>query len=511
MENLNQSQPVTKTSRAAARKQPLTLSGIIDGFLALISSVPFGISLLVLLVVFSMIGMLIQQQELDTFQNYYTSLTPAERAVYGKLDFFNIYHAWYFNFLLLILSLNIILASIDHFPKAWKSMRKKKLTASPGFTQTMRTRHEPLEMTGLNRSELVERAKVAARSLRYKVTTTEKDGRTTIYAEKGAWNRLGAYAVHISLLTVFTGGLLTSMKSHTGGMWIEPGEKSDQITQNVFNLDQVGQRSLELPFTVECMDIQQKLIDPKKFIDGGNTIDWLSRVKITDKQTGKAEDVLIHLNKPYDFRGYRLFQASFREMGGARTVNLKITPEGGGAAQDVSVRLKGETQLADGSKLRYAEFVPHFELTPQGEPSVGSPQYENPAAHLQIIKPNGEQATVWAFTEAFQKQIEAAPFLKARLSPANSPKMTLVDFEKASQAHMLSIQYDPGSLWFYIGSAMLCTSLIMVFFFSHQRLWIVCEDGKVFMGGDATRNRLAFDDRIRKIAARIKRTEIQTT
>jgi hypothetical protein len=51
---------------------------------------------------------------------------------------------------------------------------------------------------------------------------------------------------------------------------------------------------------------------------------------------------------------------------------------------------------------------------------------------------------------------------------------------------------------------MLCTSLLGVFFFSHQRLWIVCEDGKVSMGGDATRNRLAFEDRIKRIAARIQ-------
>src|SRR5215813_1864974 len=82
------------------------LSAVIDGFLILISSVPFGIVLLVLLIISCMIGMLIQQQGLETFTPYYDALTPAEKIVYGRLGFFNIYHAPYFNLLMLLLSLN---------------------------------------------------------------------------------------------------------------------------------------------------------------------------------------------------------------------------------------------------------------------------------------------------------------------------------------------------------------------------------------------------------------------
>lgn len=502
MENLNQPQPVAKVTRTAAEKPSLGIGGGIDRFLAIISSVPFGIILLVILLTLSMIGMLIQQQELDTFAAYFTSLTPAERLVYGRLGFFDIYHVWYFNFLLLILSLNIILASIDHFPKAWKLMRRKKLTASPGFTQAMRIKHEPVTLPQLNREALVERAKEAARALKYKVKVTDKDDRTTVFAERGAWNRLGAYAVHVSLLTIFAGGMLTSLKGHQGGMWLQAGKTEDKMMRNVFNLDQVGQQALELPFSVECLDIRQTIVDKNRFIDSGNTLDWFTKVKITDKQTGHSEEALIHMNKPHDYRGYRMFQASTMEMGGARKLNLKVTGEGG-AAQDVQVMLNSEATLADGTRIRYFEFVPDFQLTPQGQVDTASGQYNNPAAHLEIIKPNNETTRVWAFTEEFQKQIDTAPALKSRLN-STGLQFRLTDFEKASQAHMLSIQYDPGANWFYLGSAMLCATLLGVFFFSHQRLWIVCEDGKVYLGGDANRNRLAFEDRIKKIAAQIK-------
>lgn len=504
MENLNQPQPVADVARTAPGKKSLTAGALIDRFLAAISSVPFGIILLVLLLVFAMIGMLIQQQELDTFAGYFASLTPAEQLIYGRLGFFDIYHAGYFNFLLLLLSLNIILASIDYFPKAWKLMRHKKLTASPRFTQAMRIKHDPVEMPGLEQATLVERAKAAARALKYKVTVTEKDGRTTVFAEKGAWNRMGAYAVHVSLLTVFAGGMLTSLKSHQGGMWVQAGKTDDKMMRNVFNLDQVGQQAMELPFAVEGLDIRQTLMDKAKFIDSGNTIDWFTKVKITDKQTNKTEEALIHMNKPYDYRGYRMFQASTMEMGGARTVFLKVTPAGGGAAQDIELRLNGEAKLADGTKVQYLEFIPDFQLTQQGQVDTASGQYNNPAAHLAITPPNGETSRLWAFGTEFIKQLDSAPQLKTRLLPEGKPQFVLNDFEKASQAHMLSIQYDPGANWFYLGSAMLCASLILVFFFSHQRLWIVCEDGKVYLGGDANRNRLGFEDRIKQIAARLK-------
>src|SRR5689334_7425132 len=97
---------------------------IVNRFLDFLSSVRFGIVLLCVLVVLSMIGMLIMQQNVQGFDAYYVSLTPAEKLVFSYLGIFDIYHSWYFNALLLILSLNIVLASIDRFPSAWSYIVK---------------------------------------------------------------------------------------------------------------------------------------------------------------------------------------------------------------------------------------------------------------------------------------------------------------------------------------------------------------------------------------------------
>ncbi len=130
----SESDVTTKAPAAGAvRSVPRSKESILDKVLRLLSSVRFGIIMLSLLLVCCMIGMLVMQINVDGFQEYYRSLTPAQRAVYGGLGWFDIYKVWYFSLLLAITGLNIILASIDRFPAAWQYIVKPKLTASPKF------------------------------------------------------------------------------------------------------------------------------------------------------------------------------------------------------------------------------------------------------------------------------------------------------------------------------------------------------------------------------------------
>src|SRR5437763_1707562 len=119
------------TTTAAARRSAPVMNRALD----FVSSVRVGVVQLCMLVVLAMAGMLILQQNVQGFDAYYVSLTPAEKLVFGSLGLFDIYHSWYFNLLLLSLSLNIILASIDRFPSAWSYLREPKLTATRGWLQ----------------------------------------------------------------------------------------------------------------------------------------------------------------------------------------------------------------------------------------------------------------------------------------------------------------------------------------------------------------------------------------
>lgn len=81
----------TLKPKAAARASGTSM---LDRVVEFFSSVRFGVTLLVVMVILSMIGMLIVQQNVDGFDSYFASLTPAEKLVFGSLGFFDIYHSW---------------------------------------------------------------------------------------------------------------------------------------------------------------------------------------------------------------------------------------------------------------------------------------------------------------------------------------------------------------------------------------------------------------------------------
>src|SRR5215213_9655389 len=246
----------------------------------LLSGVRFGVVLLVLLAAACVAGMLVVQVNVEGFDKYYAALTPSQRMLYGALGFFDIYHTWYFNAMLLVLSLNIILSSIDNLPNAWTYLSRKKLDASAHWLAGQE-QHATLTVEADSAGAVAARVGEAARSVKLKPRVSGKNGATFVFAERGAWNRLGAYAVHVALLVIFVGGFLTARLGHTGQMFLRPGETSAEMTEQVFSEEgQPSQVKLDLPFEVECTDIQQKLLEKSGSITPMNTLDWLTRIKI---------------------------------------------------------------------------------------------------------------------------------------------------------------------------------------------------------------------------------------
>jgi cytochrome c biogenesis protein len=497
MSALEETKNEIRVNRVAPAK---ATPSIITRVLNLLSSVRFGVTMLVLLALASMVGMLIMQSSVDGFDKYFAGLTPSQKLLGGWLGVFDIYHSWYFNALLLILSLNIVLASIERFPGAWVYIVRPKLDVVAAWLRKQ-TVTQTLEMRAESRAALAERIAEASRRTGFKPIVTEKGNRTFILAQRGTWNRLGAYAVHVALLTIFFGGFLTAQFGRTGSMWLKPGASSGEMSETVFKIEDANTFRLDkstatLPFQVVCTDIQQKLIRKDGPITADNTIDWLTAIKIKD-ETGE-HNALVHMNRPFDYRGYRFFQASFMNVGHARNIKLRLTPEAGGEPLEVSVARDGSTQLPDGTKIDYADFQPDFQL--QGsQAGTQSGEYNNPAAILNVTTPKGERSRAFAFA---QELPSGAPIGRA----IAGYKFRLADFEKVPEAHMLSIQRDPGTTPFYIGSGLLFITLSAVFFFSHQRVWAIIEerdpeskDFEVVLGGNTNRNIVALEDRFKRL------------
>ena len=484
-------QTLTK-NRIPATSKRSTGESLPTRFLKLLCSVRFGVTLLVLLGAACLIGMLIMQQNVDGFERYFAQITPAQRMVYGKLGLFDIYHSWYFNALLAAVSLNIVLSSLDRFPKTWKYASRPNLTVPVRWLRDQKMTAE-IEDEG-STDELA--AKIANSMKRQgwkKPVVTERSGKTYIFAQSGTWNRFGAYAVHVGLLTIIAGGFLTAQFGATGQLPLTPGKTANLMYETVVNLDKTDQITKKLPFDIECTDVQQKLIKKDGSLSAMNTIDWFTKFRITD-ETGTHE-AAVQMNQPFDYRGYRFFQASFIPIGRARTITINATPANGGSAEQVTIPRDGSANLADGTLIKFSEFRGNFRIGKE-DADEDTSSYPNPAAVLQVSRTQAPAETAYAFGP----NMSGIPIAN---KPVAGYTFQLVDFEKVGDQHILSVQRDPGASVVYVGFVILFLTLIAVFFFSHQRVWAVIESAggnlkTIVLGGNTNRSVNSFGEKFRR-------------
>lgn len=487
-----------------------------------LSSVKFGVVLLCILVILSMLGMIIIQQNVQGFDAYYATLTPAERTVFGALGFFDIYYSWYFNLILLILSLNIILASIDRIGGAWSYISSPKLFGTLGFYKRQRESAE-VTVSGDSKDDVADKVAAAFRGEGFKPKITKaadldepsrvrmgirdeqaQDGPIYLFGQRGKWNRMGAYIVHVTLLTLFLGHFVAFQTGFDADVSMMPGESTTEIQLIDINLDQQERYAVGLPFKITCLDIQQKLIDPRGSIEVFNTLDWRTRIQIDDPQYGTTV-ADVSMNNPFSYRGYRFFQAQTIPVGNARTMKLQLTPQNGGEPFTLDLMRNGEAKLADGTVVAYEAFMPDFTFNERGEPDTRSTDYNNPVAVLQVTKPGEQAERVFAFASNVSDDIPVG-------APKLGYKWRLTEFEKVPLAHVLSIKYDPYNgafIAWYFGGFGLMGALVFVFFVSHKRVWAMIGDrGKdgqyeVMIAGDTNRNHFTFEDKFKKILLRL--------
>jgi cytochrome c biogenesis protein len=486
--------PTTNLDRGLARARRL------------VGSVRFGLVLLGLLLALCVLGMVVMQQNMAGFADYYAGLTPATRYVYGKLGLFDVYGSWYFAALLALTGVNIVMSSIERFPAAWRFVRRPKLNVSRHYVRTQAVHHSV--DVDIVPADAVSRVAALWRANGLTPRVTERGGRTTIFAQCNAWNRLGAYAVHVALLVVFAGGFVTSRLAVSGVVTVEPGSSADTFVAFDQDLGKQTAHELRLPFRIDCTDIEQQLVDPAGGLEPSNTLDWLSRVRIADG--ADAHDALIHLNEPLDYRGYRFFQSSFEPEGSARTITVRLDSAATGDSREITVGRNEGVEVAGVGRLDFVGFYPDFRLA-GGRPATRSGEYNNPVAELRLTTPDGASQSIYALGPELEAALASSSHLRSgpfRLADGSS--VSLERFEKVARSHMLRVQYDPGKYVVYAGFVMLVFSLALTFAFAHERYWALVEPSAagatISVGASTNRNPAALRYRFAAFVAGLDTT-----
>ncbi len=301
--------------------------GMLDGVWRFFASVRLTVAVLLSLAVTSIIGTVIPQNMTPFL--YLRSYGEGLYRVFDALDMFDMYHSWWFRFLLLILVVNIIICSINRLSATWKIIFPK----TPVFpvVRLKQAKHKETWQVADSPESVKNRfLSYIAKNYRTHEVQPEKDG-FLILAEKGRWTRLGVYAVHFSVLLMVLGGLIGSLLGFEGFVNIPEGESAARIRLITGNAEK------DLGFLIRCNDFDIS------YYENGMPREYRSNISLVkDGNVLVTKD--IRVNDPLRFAGVNIFQSSWGRTPGKR-FKVVFTEESSGVTYESEASLGEEVQV----------------------------------------------------------------------------------------------------------------------------------------------------------------------
>src|SRR5579875_3489707 len=190
------------------------------------SSLRTGIVLLILVVIASALGTFILQRPTTEPEKLTRAYSPAMLQWLDRLGLTDVFHAWWFLALLGLVSLSIVLVSIDRFPNAWRFYARPYRKTDAHFRFALPNKVElPIEdpAEGLNAAER------ALKKSGWPVERIADRDEPSLYCERHRFSVMAVYIVHASLLLIFAGGIIDGLFGYNGFMALQKGQVSNAI------------------------------------------------------------------------------------------------------------------------------------------------------------------------------------------------------------------------------------------------------------------------------------------
>ena len=446
------------------------------------SSVKLTVVLLIILAVASIVGTFIPQRE--EAMEFARNLSPEMLRLFTALDIFNMYHSFWFRLLIGSLTLNLIICSIDRFPRTLRRVR-----AFPRADRSKPFENLPAQQTLLVQGDLEEVTDKISKFLksRYKRITSKATPRSHfIYGEKGRYSHFGVYLVHLSILTILVGALVGSLLGFEAYVNIPEGEKVDTVTLRK------GRRPLKLGFEVRCDKFTVDFYENRTPKEYRSELSFLLNGKSMDKR-------ILLVNHPAQFLGVTFYQSSYGSVPGKK-IRLKISrPASVPEITSLEVEPQNLSMLpGNEGQFQVAEVRANF---------MGL----GPAVLISIQPNQGEETRFWVFknhetiTQRFPRLIQEFP----KMNPSIFKPYTFFLDELEMKSYTgLQVNRDPGVSIVWAGCFIMVAGFFLTFFTSHRRLWFRISKEKrgveISVAGTASKNPVGFQRELEGITSDLR-------
>ena len=440
-----------------------------------------GVVLLILVIVMSAAGTLILQRPVTEPEEMQRAYSAQVLRLLDGLGLTDVFHAWWFVLLLMLVSLSLIAASVQRFPNSWRFYSRPYRSADEGFLKALTHQTQILvedEEASLKAAERV------FRRAGLKPQHIVRERSFSLFGERHRISELAVYAVHASLILIFLGTMVDALWGWRGFVALTPGEQTIQLQLR----DGAVQK---LPFGIRCDAVGQE-----NYADG-TPKKWWSKLEIVEVGRTVAQKEIV-VNDPLVYGGIRFYQSSYGDTGKLDKIILAASAASGkGDVKEIVLGLNQTVPLDSETSVRLAEFIPDY-VTADGQVYTRSNQANNPAVHLIVeSKKLGEAVNVWLPPLPGFEQNSSSPY---RFEARDLRMMHFTGLE---------VSHEPGQWAVWAGVVMLSLGLGVVFYLVHTRCWAVpARDARgrpvLWLGGVANKNKEVFERRFQKLVGEIE-------
>ncbi|MEO4053271.1 cytochrome c biogenesis protein ResB [Solibacillus sp. CAU 1738] len=459
---------------------------IIDKIWNFFSSVKIGITLIIITLIAASVGTILPQEFAVRVSSesekaaYYTDVYGWFGTLYYNLGLADLYSSWWFQIIVGMLGISIIVASIDRGFPLHRSLKNQRVKRHISFMKRQRIIAEGQpSQDGDKTLDLLEQK---MKDLKYNVRREDN----AILAERGRFARYGPYINHVGLI-VFLGAVMLRLLPGfyvDESMWLPEGETraitgmdgyflhNDQFILETYDNDPQGEQ-LKQGVNVVAKNFQSNvtLFKQKEGAVAGQT---------SDLETVKSYD--IRVNHPLKHDGYAIYQMDYR-LNQLKTMYFDlVNKETEKSLGRVSIDLtnpQDEYVIDDNTKVQLITYLSDFAGFKDGEPQSASPNPNNPAFVFKMFTPEtpeGETSFVMIGQKALEPLGENEHMMK--FAGVDTRSMSGLTVRKDKTIPILAI----GGLIFMIG-------VVIGSYWNHRRIWVEqLEDGSIRLAAHTNKN-----------------------
>ena len=439
------------------------------------SSVKLAIILLIIITAASIIGTLIPQQR---GLEEYLARFGQWANLFHRFQLTVLYQSSWFRALLLLFSLNIITCTLTRISPKLRRFFRPKIESEAKKILSFKIKERFRKPWKMERSK--EEIKRMFSTFHYRLKEEKKENRIFFLARKKTMGWFGSDVVHIGLLVILAGGVISGL----GGL-------RDNLTLSE------GQ-ALPVPDS----DFQIRLDKFKtEYYPNGSVRDWKSTLTVIKEEKSLLTKT-IEVNHPLSYEGYLFYQSNYGWDWRNPTVEIWVKKRSDSSfLSKVEARIGEKVSIQDENiQFSVTHFIPDFVIDENNQITTRSLQPNNPAARIEGWQEDKQLFSGWIFAQF-------PDFERIHSTKETDLRFELKDF-KTSQFSVLQVAKDPGVTWIWVGSSFLMVGLALAFYWPSREIRIILEETEgtteVVAGGISSKSREAFQAEFEKIMSSLR-------